>query len=152
MCSCQVGPLLMARGGTRGVCVEQTAAGAWPPHDGLTGSQYIPFAEEHAFDMLRRAGLPIALSSARPKRAGSGARSFNPALQAVVRTLTSAPITPRLVRRRYSKGRVLLMVLRKGYRKSGMCAAPKEVCKIVQLLLHAYLEIKRGELLTKTTS
>ncbi len=39
------------------------------------------------------------------------------------RTLTSAPMTPRDVRRRYSKGRVLEMVLRKGYRNSGMCAA-----------------------------
>ena len=38
-------------------------------------------------------------------------------------TLTSAPMTPRLVRRRYSKGRVLLMVLRKGYRNRGMWAA-----------------------------
>ena len=38
-------------------------------------------------------------------------------------TLTRAPMTPRLVRRRYSNGRVLLFVLRKGYRYSGMCAA-----------------------------
>ena len=37
--------------------------------------------------------------------------------------LTRAPITPRLVRRRYSKGRLLLMtVLRNGYRYMGMCA------------------------------
>ena len=35
---------------------------------------------------------------------------------------TSAPITPSDVRRRYSKGRDLEVVLRKGYRKSGMCA------------------------------
>ena len=33
------------------------------------------------------------------------------------------PITPRLVSRRYSKGRVLLTVCKKGYKKSGMCAA-----------------------------
>ena len=38
-------------------------------------------------------------------------------------TLTKAPMTPRLVNRRYSYGRVLLVVLRNGYRKSGMCAA-----------------------------
>lgn len=35
----------------------------------------------------------------------------------------NSPITPRLVSRRYSKGRVLLTVCKKGYRKSGMCAA-----------------------------
>jgi hypothetical protein len=35
---------------------------------------------------------------------------------------TSAPITPRDVRRRYSKGRDLEVVLRKGYKKSGICA------------------------------
>ena len=34
-------------------------------------------------------------------------------------TLTRAPMTPRLVSLRYSKGRVLLVVLRKGYRKRG---------------------------------
>jgi cephalosporin-C deacetylase-like acetyl esterase len=39
-----------------------------------------------------------------------------------VRTLTKAPITPRLVRRKYSKGRVLLVVFKKGYRKRGMWA------------------------------
>ena len=38
-------------------------------------------------------------------------------------TLTSAPMTPRLVRRRYSNGRVLLMVFRNGYRNIGMYAA-----------------------------
>lgn len=43
--------------------------------------------------------------------------------QVQARALTSAPITPRLVSRRYSKGRVLEMVLRKGYRNSGMWAA-----------------------------
>jgi hypothetical protein len=36
--------------------------------------------------------------------------------------LTSAPITPSDVRRRYSKGRDLDVVLRNGYRKSGICA------------------------------
>jgi hypothetical protein len=36
--------------------------------------------------------------------------------------LTRAPMTPRLVRRRYSNGRLLEVVLRKGYRKSGICA------------------------------
>jgi hypothetical protein len=36
--------------------------------------------------------------------------------------LTSAPITPKLVRRRYSKGRDLEVVLRKGYKNRGMCA------------------------------
>ena len=36
--------------------------------------------------------------------------------------LTSAPITPRDVRRRYSKGRDFDVVLRKGYRNRGICA------------------------------
>lgn len=36
--------------------------------------------------------------------------------------LTRAPITPRDVRRRYSKGRDLDVVLRNGYRKSGIWA------------------------------
>jgi hypothetical protein len=36
--------------------------------------------------------------------------------------LTRAPITPREVRRKYSKGRDLEVVLRKGYRNKGMCA------------------------------
>lgn len=35
---------------------------------------------------------------------------------------TSAPITPSEVRRKYSKGRDLEVVLRKGYRKRGMWA------------------------------
>lgn len=37
-------------------------------------------------------------------------------------TLTRAPITPRLVSRRYSNGRVLLTVCRNGYRKRGTWA------------------------------
>lgn len=36
--------------------------------------------------------------------------------------LTRAPMTPREVSRRYSKGRDLEVVLRKGYKKSGICA------------------------------
>ena len=36
--------------------------------------------------------------------------------------LTRAPMTPREVRRRYSKGLDFEVVLRKGYRKSGICA------------------------------
>ena len=39
--------------------------------------------------------------------------------------LTSAPITPREVRRRYSNGRDFEVVLRKGYRNSGICATGK---------------------------
>lgn len=35
---------------------------------------------------------------------------------------TRAPITPREVSLRYSKGLPLLTVLRNGYKKSGMCA------------------------------
>ena len=45
------------------------------------------------------------------------------ALRWVLRTLTSAPMTPSEVRRRYSNGRVLDTVLRKGYRNRGMWAA-----------------------------
>lgn len=37
-------------------------------------------------------------------------------------TLTRAPMTPRDVRRRYSKGRVLDVVFKKGYKKRGICA------------------------------
>ena len=40
-------------------------------------------------------------------------------MTSVSSTLTRAPMTPREVSRRYSKGRVLLTVLRKGYRKRG---------------------------------
>jgi len=36
--------------------------------------------------------------------------------------LTRAPMTPREVSRRYSKGLDLDVVLRKGYKKSGICA------------------------------
>src|SRR5436853_7437476 len=36
--------------------------------------------------------------------------------------LTSAPITPREERRKYSNGRDLEVVLRNGYRKRGICA------------------------------
>jgi hypothetical protein len=36
--------------------------------------------------------------------------------------LTRAPITPREVNRRYSKGLDLDVVLRKGYKKRGICA------------------------------
>ena len=39
---------------------------------------------------------------------------------------TSAPITPNDVSLRYSNGRFLLTVLRKGYRNNGMCAAGAE--------------------------
>jgi hypothetical protein len=37
-------------------------------------------------------------------------------------TLTRAPMTPKLVRRRYSNGLVLLVVLRKGYKNKGIWA------------------------------
>ena len=40
--------------------------------------------------------------------------------------LTSAPMTPRDVRRRYSKGGDLEVVLSSGYRKSGICAASSQ--------------------------
>ena len=39
------------------------------------------------------------------------------------RTFTKAPMTPRDVRRRYSKGRVFEVVFKKGYKKSGIWAA-----------------------------
>jgi len=38
-------------------------------------------------------------------------------------TFTRAPMTPKLVSLRYSKGLDLLVVLRKGYRYKGICAA-----------------------------
>lgn len=37
-------------------------------------------------------------------------------------------MTPREVRRRYSKGRVLDVVLRKGYKKRGICAREDAGC------------------------
>jgi len=40
-------------------------------------------------------------------------------------TLTRAPITPSAVNLKYSKGLVLLTVLRKGYKKIGIWAAKK---------------------------
>ena len=43
---------------------------------------------------------------------------------------TSAPMTPREVRRRYSNGRDLEVVLRNGYRKSGMCAVASSVLHV----------------------
>jgi hypothetical protein len=44
-------------------------------------------------------------------------------------TLTRAPITPRLVNLRYSKGLVLLTVCRNGYKNRGMCAE-KQINKV----------------------
>lgn len=44
-------------------------------------------------------------------------------MTSVLSFLTSAPITPSEVRRRYSNGRDFEVVLRNGYRNSGMCAA-----------------------------
>lgn len=38
----------------------------------------------------------------------------------VCHTFTNAPITPRLVKRRYSNGRVLDTVCKNGYKKSGI--------------------------------
>lgn len=40
--------------------------------------------------------------------------------------MTKAPITPKLVSLRYSKGLDLLVVLRKGYKYRGMCAATRK--------------------------
>jgi len=47
------------------------------------------------------------------------------------RTLTRAPMTPREVRRRYSKGRVLEVVFRNGYKKRGICAVIFGWCQFV---------------------
>jgi hypothetical protein len=43
-------------------------------------------------------------------------------ITSVSSTLTSAPMTPRLVSRRYSKGLVLLVVFKNGYRYRGIWA------------------------------
>lgn len=40
--------------------------------------------------------------------------------------LTSAPMTPRDVRRRYSNGRDFDVVFKNGYKNSGMCAKKSE--------------------------
>ena len=42
---------------------------------------------------------------------------------------TRAPMTPKDVKRRYSKGRVLVTVLRKGYRNNGMWAC-RNICRV----------------------
>ena len=44
-------------------------------------------------------------------------------------TFTNAPITPRLVSRKYSNGLVLLAVFKKGYKKSGTLAAAEIDCR-----------------------
>lgn len=77
--------------------------------------------------------------------------------------LTSAPMTPSDVRRRYSKGRDLDVVLRKGYRKRGIWAAGAVVsrsqCQEVILVQHTIQEqasslavtsnaLKQGECIT----
>lgn len=49
-------------------------------------------------------------------------RQIRKRLQKEGHTLTRAPMTPRDVRRRYSKGRVLEVVFKKGYKKRGICA------------------------------
>ena len=59
--------------------------------------------------------------------AGAGAAGAWPGRGEGIRTLTSAPITPKLVRRRYSNGLFLLTVFKNGYRYSGMCALRKSV-------------------------
>ena len=56
--------------------------------------------------------------------------------------LTKAPITPREVRRRYSKGLDFEVVLRKGYRKSGICAI--KYISIVQSTLGAVLPLRNS--------
>lgn len=45
------------------------------------------------------------------------------------RTLTRAPMTPNEVKRRYSKGRVLEVVFKNGYKKSGIWAMVRECAK-----------------------
>lgn len=56
-------------------------------------------------------------------------------------TLTRAPITPRLVKRKYSNGRVLLRVVCKnGYKKIGICAKKKE--NFNQLKMYFFFKIK----------
>ena len=60
--------------------------------------------------------------------------------------LTSAPITPNEVKRRYSNGRVFEVVLRKGYKKSGMCAINQNQQKSFESLMKriTYLRGKVG--------
>jgi len=45
--------------------------------------------------------------------------------------LTRAPMTPRDVRRRYSKGLDFEVVLRNGYKKSGMCAGTISISTVL---------------------
>ena len=51
-------------------------------------------------------------------------------------TFTNAPITPKDVSRRYSNGRVLEVVLRKGYKKSGICALLRKLITALERLKH----------------
>lgn len=44
--------------------------------------------------------------------------------------LTNAPITPRLVNRKYSNGRVLLVVFKNGYKNKGICATSSDHTRI----------------------
>ena len=87
----------------------------------------------HPYRCISPARIPSSHAgcqqAARPRRSARRFRKLGlPGLQACWAppggTLTSAPMTPRLVRRRYSNGRVLLMVFRNGYRNIGMYAAP----------------------------
>lgn len=48
-------------------------------------------------------------------------------------TFTKAPITPKLVSLKYSKGLDLLPVLRKGYRYNGIWAAKNEISGVRSL-------------------
>ena len=49
--------------------------------------------------------------------------------------LTKAPMTPRLVSRKYSKGLDFDVVFRNGYRKSGMCAE-------IRVVSHVFVIVK----------
>jgi hypothetical protein len=48
--------------------------------------------------------------------------TFSCHISELIITLTRAPITPKLVSRKYSKGFVLLSVFKKGYKYSGILA------------------------------
>lgn len=68
-------------------------------------------------------GVVVILLRRRRMRKGERTDQIRRRLQKRgLHTLTRAPMTPREVRRRYSKGRVLEVVFKKGYKKRGICA------------------------------
>jgi hypothetical protein len=98
------------------VCYVQVLASRTDPALTLSSSIFCTMKVATVLD----SSLPVSMVR---RQSGIISVDSRKLMTSVSSTLTSAPITPRLVSRRYSNGRVLLTVLRKGYRNSGMWAA-----------------------------